>query len=101
MADAVRKVSICFILSEFFGKPGQPLNLVPFCENLIFYSLEFVCTYLDFLGINVKLILFTGNEAVPDRDVWCWCRGEEHGSMRPILIHEIPHLLCVKTPGSF
>ena len=54
MADAVRKVFICFILSESFSKPGHPLNLVPFCENLIFYSLEFVCIYLDFHGINVK-----------------------------------------------
>ena len=42
------KVFICFILSESFSKPGHPLNLVPFCENLIFYCLEFVCTYLDF-----------------------------------------------------
>ena len=54
MADAVRKVFICFILSESFSKPGHPLNLVPFCENLMFYSLEFVCIYLDFHGINVK-----------------------------------------------
>ena len=55
MADAVRKVFICFILSESFSKPGHPLNLVPSCENLIFYSLEFVCIYLDYFhGINVK-----------------------------------------------
>ena len=54
MADAVRKIFICFILSESFSKRGHPLNLVPFCENLIFYSLEFVCIYLDFHGIHVK-----------------------------------------------
>ena len=54
MADVVRKVFTCFILSESFSKPGHPVNLVPFCENLIFYSLEFVCIYLDFHGINVK-----------------------------------------------
>lgn len=54
MADAVRKVFICFILSESLRKRGHRRNLVPFCENLIFYSLEFVCIYLDFQGINVK-----------------------------------------------
>ena len=27
------------------------------------------------------LILFTGDEAVPEKDVWCWCREEEHGNM--------------------
>ena len=54
MRDAARKVSICFILSGSFSKPGHPLNLVPFCENVIFYSLEFVCIYLDFHGINAK-----------------------------------------------
>lgn len=24
---------------------------------------------------------FKGDEAVPDKDVWCWCREEEHGDM--------------------
>ena len=50
----MRKVFICFILSESFSKPGHSLNLVPFCENLIFHSLKFDCIYLDFHGINVK-----------------------------------------------
>ena len=56
MADAVRKI---FIYASFFrnlfSKPGHPLNLaiVPFCKNLIFYSLEFVCIYLGFHGINI------------------------------------------------